>query len=84
MTTTVTQTTQAAITGNPMDSLSTALGIIAIALLMTLLIQKELFRAQGDFRWNRIALALDSAAVPLLLATGCIISLRVLAIMNIL
>ncbi|CAN5606031.1 hypothetical protein BH24CHL1_BH24CHL1_12670 [soil metagenome] len=83
MTTTVTQTTQAAITGNPMDSLSTALGIITIALLMLLLVQKELFRAQDGPRWSRVALAMDSAAVPLLLAAGCMISLRVLDIVNV-
>lgn len=84
MTSTVTEVSRTAITGSPLDNLSTALGLIVIALLMTLLVQKELFRAQGGSRWTHVAQTLDTVILPLLLATGCIISLRVLAIMNIL
>ena len=84
MTSTVTEASRAAITANPLNNLSTALGLIVIALLMMLLVQKELFRAQGGSRWTHVAQTLDTAILPLLLATGCIVSLRVLDIMNVL
>ena len=84
MTTTVSETTQAVVSGGPLDDLSTTLGIIVISLLMTLLVQKELFRVEGGARWKHTAHVLDSAIVPLAAAAGLIVTYRILEITNVL
>lgn len=83
MTTTVTETTRTALTTNPLAPFPTALGLIAIFLLVSLLVEKEFFRAQGS-RWTHIAQTLDTAIFPLGLAVIYIITVRMLRIMGVL
>jgi hypothetical protein len=81
MTTTVTEAARTGIVTNPLAPFPTALGLIAIFLLISLLVEKEFFRAQGS-RWAHISQTLDTAIVPLSLAVIYIITVRMLRIMG--
>lgn len=83
MTTTVTETAQSALAISPLGPFPTALGLIVIFLLISLLVEKEFFRVQGS-RWTRIAETLDTAIIPLGLAASYIIIVRMLRIMGVL
>jgi hypothetical protein len=65
----------------PLAALPTAIGLIVILLFVSLLIQKEFFRAQGG-RWEHTARTLDTAIVPLGLAVSYIVLLRALNIIG--
>lgn len=84
MTATVNDSTRAVIDTGPLGNMSTALGLIVIAALITLLFQKELFRAEGGARWTLVSRTLDTAIVPLVIAAGFIVAFRVLDIANVL
>jgi hypothetical protein len=76
MTAIITETIIRAIRGANYSVLSTTFGVTAIALLLVLLISKELLRSQGDPRREAAMRALDIAILPLLLAFGAIMVMR--------
>jgi hypothetical protein len=83
MSATVNATVQSSIVTNPFAALPTALGLIAILLMVSLLIQKEFFRAQQR-QWSYLARSLDTAVIPLGLAVIYIFSVRMLRLMGVL
>ncbi len=76
MTSTVTETTITTITSLSYDALSTTFGLIAIILLTTLILQKEIMRARGGARANLWLKTLDTAIIPLLVVFGLVIIMR--------
>lgn len=66
--------------GNDYDAVSASVGLVAILLLMFLLVEKEALRARGAPM--RVVSAFDVAIVPLLLATGIVLSLRLIALLG--
>jgi hypothetical protein len=76
MTSTVTEVTKTFIQSHTYAAVSTTVGIIAILLLVVLLIQKELMRAQGGSRARVGVDALNTTIAPLLLAFVVIMILR--------
>ena len=81
MTTIVTEQAASLSRYEPLAALPTAISVIAILLFLSLLIQKEFYRAQGG-RWEHTARTLDTIIVPLGLAVIYIIVLRALAIIG--
>jgi hypothetical protein len=79
----VNEATRSAITSNALGATATALGLMAIFLLVTLLLEKEFYRAQGR-NWKLIAPALDTVILPLMAAAGFILLYRTLEIIDIL
>lgn len=78
MTSTVTAATQMAIRSTTYGWLSTGLGLIVILLLIALLVQKELMRALNHPRSELWLRTLDIALVPLTLAFGFIMLMRLI------
>jgi hypothetical protein len=81
MTTIVTERAISLSRYDPLAALPTAIGLIAIMLFISLLIQKEFYRAQGG-RWEHTARTLDTIIAPLGLAVIYIIVLRALNIIG--
>ncbi len=76
MTTIVTQVTWDAIAHTSFEQLSNTVGVIAIALLVMLLVTREMFRAYDETRadvWQRI---FNIAIMPLLMSFSVIIVVR--------
>lgn len=78
MTTTVTEITKDIIAATTYNTLSRTFGIVAIALLTILLVQKELIRAAGDTDASVRIRTLNIAIVPLLIVFGLTILKRLL------
>jgi hypothetical protein len=78
MTATVTEMVAQTIMTHSHEALSASLGVIAILLLATLLLQKEVLRASAGARAKDWVGVLNIAIVPLLLAFGFIIATRLL------
>lgn len=78
MAATVTEVTRVTIVSDTYQWLSSTLGLVTILLLITLLIQKELVRAYGGSRSKTWMRALDVAIVPLVLAAGLVMFLRLI------
>lgn len=78
MTATVTAVTRMTILMQPYGLLSASLGLIVILLLLALLVEKELRRAIGGSRVQMWLEALDIAIIPLVLAAGLIMFLRLI------
>lgn len=80
MTATITAVTVATITAYTYDVFSTVFGAIAIGLLLILLVQKEILRAVGGTLSRDWTRTLNVAIVPLLVAFGVIIVLRLVSL----
>jgi hypothetical protein len=78
MTTTVTEITKNIIAATTYNTLSRTFGIVAIALLTILLVQKELIRASDDTGASVRIRTLNIAIVPLLIVFGLTILRRLL------
>ena len=76
MTATLTAVTITSITSGPFSPVSTAVDAIAIFLLITLLIERELLRAFGGPRSLEWMRTFDIAIVPLLLMFGLTVVMR--------
>jgi Na+-driven multidrug efflux pump len=72
----VTLITQMVMLSRTYEPYSTGLGLLVVLLLVTLLVQKELLRALGDWRSSRWLSFLDFAIAPLALIFGLIMLLR--------
>lgn len=83
MTISVTEATRSAISTSPLSAVATALSLVTIFLLVTLLLEKEFYRFQGK-NWKQVARALDIAVVPLTVAVTGILLYRVLRIIDVL
>ena len=82
MTSFITQLTSTIISISTYGWISTTFGAIAVVLLVFLLIQKEVLRAVAEARaiaWMR---AFNIAIVPLLIAFGLIISMRLVILLS--
>lgn len=76
MTLIVTIITQMIMLSRSYEPFSTGLSLLVILLLIGLLVQKELLRAQGEWRSNKWLRALDFGIAPLVLIFGLIMLLR--------
>ncbi|MGI8589173.1 MAG: hypothetical protein ACR2M0_16040 [Chloroflexia bacterium] len=76
MTSTVTDATIKAITGQSYDAFSVSVGVVVVLLLLGLITARELVRAAGGAEARGRMRALDVAVLPLLCAFGMIIILR--------
>ena len=79
LTSTVSQVTVQALRDNPYGTVSTSIGLVAIALLVFVLVVKEIVRARG--LPDDIVAAYDVVVVPLVMAAGVIMALRILDVL---
>jgi hypothetical protein len=63
------------------DVVSTTVGLLAVAALLLLLLQREAVRAHGGNRAERWIRGLDLAVLPLLVAFSTIVLLRLLQLL---
>lgn len=80
MTSTITHVTIRVITASSFETITTTFGLVVIVLLFVLLIEKEIIRSFNGRRVQTWLHALDIAIVPLALAFGLIIALRLVAL----
>jgi hypothetical protein len=76
----LTQVTIQAIRQNDYDAISATVGLMTILLLAILLVSKEVLRARGAE--THVVAAFDIPIVPLLFASGVVLSLRLLALLD--
>jgi hypothetical protein len=79
MTSTVSPTTIAAVLGNPYDTISASVGLVVIALLVFALVAKQILRARDAPA--RVIGAYDVAIVPLSMAAGIVMVLRIVSLL---
>ena len=79
MTSTVSQVTVQALRDNPYGTVSASIGLVAITLLVFVLVLKEIVRAR-DVPDDVVA-AYDVVVVPLVMAAGVIMALRILDVL---
>jgi hypothetical protein len=82
MTATVSQFMRLLLTTSGGDALSTALGAVTVILLIGLLIQKEIIRAQAGAKTKVWIDTLNVAIVPLLFAFTVIVMVRFLSVLK--
>lgn len=82
MTSFITQLTSAIISISTYGWISTTFGAVAVVLLVFLLIQKEVLRAIAETRAMAWMRAFNIAIVPLLIAFGLIISMRLVVLLS--
>lgn len=63
------------------DVISTTVGLLAVAALLVLLVQREAVRSYGGDRAERWIRGLDLAVLPLLVAFAVIVVLRLLQLL---
>jgi hypothetical protein len=83
MTMSVTDATRSAVLNGPLSAVATALALVTIFLLVTLILEKEFYRIQGT-RWTQVARTLDIALIPLTATVGGVLLYRVLRIIDVL
>ncbi len=69
------------LTSTDYDVISTTVGLLAVAALLVLLVQREAVRSYGGGRAERWIRGLDLAVLPLLVAFAVIVVLRLLELL---